>query len=281
MPYRDFFKERPAPDPIFNIYLSLYKYDKTPLNAILESTDTTDDWVQQKVTLDAAYGGERMTAYLFLPKTGKPPYQAVVYFPGSNAIHDRSSKSLQTGSIDFIVKGGRAVIYPVYRGTYERATGLNSDYPDETTLYRDHVIAWAKDIGRSIDYLQTRPDVDTEKLAYYGVSWGGAMGAIMPAVERRFKASVLFVAGLEFQRALPEVDAINFISRITIPVLMLNGKYDHFFPVELSQKPMFALFGTPPKDKKYVLYESGHFVPRNQQIKETLDWLDKYLSPLK
>lgn len=107
------------------------------------------------------------------------------------------------------------------------------------------------------------------------------MGAIMPAIEQRFKACVLYVAGLNFQRALPEVDAINFVSRIRVPVLMLNGKYDHFFPVETSQKPMFALLGTPPEHKKYVLYETGHFVPRNQLIKESLDWLDKYLGPVK
>jgi len=77
------------------------------------------------------------------------------------------------------------------------------------------------------------------------------------------------------------VDAINFIGRVKIPVIMLNGKYDNYFPVETSQKPMFSLFGTPPTQKKYVLYETGHFVPRNQLIKESLDWLDKYLGPVK
>jgi hypothetical protein len=35
-----------------------------------------------------------MMAYLFLPKEGKPPYQTIVYFPGSGSIHTRSSKSL-------------------------------------------------------------------------------------------------------------------------------------------------------------------------------------------
>jgi cephalosporin-C deacetylase-like acetyl esterase len=173
------------------------------------------------------------------------------------------------------------VVYPIYKGTYERGSGLNSDYPSQTSLYREHVIAWAKDIGRSIDYLETRNDIDTKSIAYYGISWGAAMGAIMPAVEQRFKTCVLYVAGLEFQRALPEVDAINFIGRVKIPVIMLNGKYDNYFPVETSQKPMFSLFGTPLTQKKYVLYETGHFVPRNQLIKESLDWLDKYLGPVK
>jgi dienelactone hydrolase len=138
-----------------------------------------------------------------------------------------------------------------------------------------------KDLARSIDYLETRADIDSDKLAYYGVSWGGAMGAVIPAVEKRLKASVLYVAGLDFQKPSPEVDAINYVTRVTCPVLMLNGRHDHFFPVESSQKPMFELLGTSREDKRYVLYETGHFVPRNQLIKEALAWLDRYLGPVK
>jgi formylglycine-generating enzyme required for sulfatase activity/tRNA A-37 threonylcarbamoyl transferase component Bud32/dienelactone hydrolase len=280
-PYRNFLKEKPVSDAVFKIYLSMYKYDRTPLNARIESADTTSDYIMQKISLDAGYGGERLTVFLFVPKVGKPPYQAVVYFPGSGALHTRSSRSLEVWAIDFIVKSGRAVMYPVYKGTYERGTALNSDYPSETSLWKEHMIAWGKDIGRSIDYLESRADIDAKKIAYYGVSWGGMMGPILTAVEKRFKASVLYVAGLNFQRALPEVDAINYVGRVRAPTIMLNGKYDHFFPVETSQKPLFNLLGTPPEHKKYVLYGTGHFVPRNQLIKESLDWLDTYLGMVK
>ncbi|MBI4429057.1 MAG: protein kinase, partial [Ignavibacteriales bacterium] len=225
-PYRNFLKEKPVSDAVFNIYLSMYKYDRTPLNVRIESADTTSDYILQKISLDAGYGGERLTVFLFAPRVGNPPYQAVVYFPGSGALHTRSSRFLEVGAIDFIVKSGRAVMYPVYKGTYERGTALNSDYPSETSLWKEHMIAWGKDIGRSIDYLQSRSDIDAKKVAYYGVSWGGMMGPILTAVEKRFKASVLYVAGLNFQRALPEVDAINYVGRATVPVIMLNGKYD-------------------------------------------------------
>jgi len=282
LPYRDFMKEEPVSDEIFSIYKNMYTYDKTELNAVIESSDSSaDGWIKEKISFDAAYGNERVMAYLFLPRTGHPPYQTVVYFPGSNAIHNRSSESLSTRIFDFILKNGRALIYPIYKGTYERGDDLDSDYPNETNFYKEYVIMWSKDLSRSIDYLETRKDVDADKLAYYGVSWGGAMGAIVPAVERRLKVSVLYVAGLCFQRALPEVDAINFVSRIKIPVLMLNGRHDHFFPVETSQKPMFHLLGTPSDHKRQIIYESGHFVPRNQLIREALDWLDRYLGPVK
>jgi cephalosporin-C deacetylase-like acetyl esterase len=139
---------------------------------------------------------------------------------------------------------------------------------------------WAKDLSRSIDYLETRDDIDTSKLAYFGASWGGAMGAIMPAVEKRIKASVLLVAGLQFQRSLPEAEAVNFLPRIKTPVLMLNGKYDFFFPYETSQLPFYTLLGTRKEDKEIFVYEGGHAVPATQAVKETLAWLDRYLGPV-
>jgi len=44
---------------------------------------------------------------------------------------------------------------------------------------------------------------------------------------------------------------------------------------------MFVLLGTPPADKKWVVYDGGHFVPRDQLVKETLAWLDRYLGDVK
>ena len=139
---------------------------------------------------------------------------------------------------------------------------------------------WAKDLSRSIDYLETREEIDTDKLAYFGVSWGGAMGAIMPVVESRIKTSVLVVAGLLYQRALPEADQINFLPRVKTPVLMLNGKYDFFFPYETSQLPFYELLGTPKENKEMYVYEMGHRAPWVEVTKETLAWLDEYLGPV-
>jgi formylglycine-generating enzyme required for sulfatase activity/dienelactone hydrolase len=280
--FRDFSKERPVTDAVFAAYRRLYDYDRTPLNPVVEESDSSaPDWIREKISYDAAYG-ERMFGYLFTPKRGTPPYQTVVYFPGSNALHDRTSAtSMSVGAFDFILKSGRAVFHPVYKSTYERGDSLRSDYANETNFYRDHVIAWVKDFRRSVDYLETRQDMDTSKLAYYGVSWGGYLGGLIPALEPRLDAVVLYVAGLEFQRGQPEVEPINYLPRITIPVLMLNGEYDHFFPKETAQRPMFELLGTPKEQKRWVVYEGGHFVPRAQLISETLDWLDRYLGTVK
>ena len=65
-----------------------------------------------------------------------------------------------------------------------------------------------------------------------------------------------------------------------MPVLMLNGDYDYVFPLETAQKPLFDLLGTPPQYKRHVVFDAGHGVPRDPQIRETLAWLDRYLGPV-
>jgi dienelactone hydrolase len=150
-----------------------------------------------------------------------------------------------------------------------------------TASYRDHMIAWSKDLGRTLDYLETRSDIRRDALAYLGLSWGSQVAPIMLAVNDRFKAAILESGGLDFSRALPEAEQLNFLPRVRIPVLMINGRYDHFFPVESGQKPFFKFLGTPDADKKYALYDSGHAPPRKEVIRESLDWLDKYLGPVK
>ena len=280
--FRDYSKEKPVSDAEFKTFLTMYDYDRRPLEAKVESRDSLLDYaIREKITFAAAYGNERVPAFLFLPRNHKPPYQVVVYFPGSNAIYARTSANLEIGRVDFLVKSGRAVMYPIYKSTYERADSIQSDYSNTSVFYRDHMLMWAKDLRRSIDYLETRGDIDSTKIAYFGLSWGGWLGGVMNAVEPRIKAVVLYVAGLAMDPARPEADVINFLPRVKQPVLMLNGRHDHFFPVETSQKPFFRLLGTPQDKKKYVMYEGGHFVPRTQLIAESLSWLDKYLGPVK
>jgi eukaryotic-like serine/threonine-protein kinase len=278
--FRDFLKEKPASDELFRAYVGLYAYDKGPLNARVEQTTDSEDWRLEKVSFDAAYGGERVIAYLFLPKNSPPPYQTVVFFPGSNAFAGEKFTSIPPYA-EFIPRSGRALLAPIYKSTFERGDDLKNDDPVPTAFFRDHVIDWAKDLRRSVDYVETRPDLRHDALAYLGLSWGAAVAPVMLSVENRFKVAVLLGGGLEFARALPEADQINFIGHVRTPVLLLNGRHDHFFPVETSQKPFVKLLGTPEADKKSVLYETGHAPPRKEVIRESLDWLDKYLGPVK
>lgn len=279
-PRRDLSKDKPVSDQLFHAYLSLYAYDPLPLEASVERLPESDDWTIEKVTYTAAYGNERAISYLLLPKKGKPPFQTVVFFPGSNALLLRKFSLYSTAALDGLLRSGRAVIFPVYKSTYERGDGMESDVTSTSNTWRDHVVMWVKDASRAIDYVQTRPELDHNKIAYYGYSWGAEMGAIVPAVEPRIKACVLALGGLDFQQALPEVNFINFISRVKQPVLMLNGRYDFFFPVDSTQEPFYQMLGSRKDQKKHLIYETSHNIPRNELIKESTNWLDQYLGPV-
>jgi tRNA A-37 threonylcarbamoyl transferase component Bud32/cephalosporin-C deacetylase-like acetyl esterase len=280
IPTRDFAKEKPVSDEIFRFYRSIYSYDRTELKSRVESIDeSSPHWRLEKISLDAAYGNERVIAYLFLPRNAAPPYQTVVYFPGRQALYLKSIDSLGVGFPDFVIRSGRAVLLPIYKGTYERRSETPAEGP---SAIRDRTVCWAKDLGRSIDYLETRRDIDRDRLAYYGMSMGAAWAPVLTALEQRIKASVLVVGGFFFQKYPPEVDAFNFAPRAKMPVLMINGRYDFRFPLESSQLPLFRALGAPEKDKRHVLFDSGHMPPSmTPVIKEILDWLDRYLGPVK
>ena len=278
--FRDYSKERPVSDAIFASFSRQFIYDKTPLHATVDRSMEGEAWKADVVSIDAGYNNERLVLYVFLPKTYSAPLQPVVFFSGSNGFHEsKFEPTLINSRLLFIMKSGRALIFPIYKGTYERQDDLKSDLQEQTVRYKDHVIMWGKEYSRTIDYLETRKDMQADKVAYLGISWGGFMGGIIPAVEKRIKVVVLNVGGMAMERALPEADQINYLPRVTQPVLMLNGKYDMFFPVETSQKPMFGFLGTPGDRKKMVVYDSGHLVPPTEFIKQTLSWFDTYLGP--
>ncbi len=277
--HRDYARERPVEAAVFRVFRGLYAYPSTPLNAAVESVEEAEHWRRERVAFDAAYGGERVVAYLYLPRRTQPPYQTVVYFPTSVALLSSSMDSAQMLYVDFLVRGGRAVLYPIYKGTYERR--LKGATVTGLLLERELVIPWAKDLGRSVDYLETRQDIDKDRLAYYGFSLGARYGPVFTAIERRFKASILLAGGFTPEELAAEVDPLHFAPRATMPVLMLNGRDDFMRPVETSQRPLFRALGAPDADKRHVIYDAGHAPPRLPVIREILGWLDRYLGHVK
>jgi eukaryotic-like serine/threonine-protein kinase len=281
-PGRDYTAEKPKGDEEFKNFHRWFSYDKTALDAHTESVTNLDSrWREESISFNAAYNDERMAAVMFLPKNVSPPYQVILFFPGSRALQRRSRDVRLDGFtvIEPLIEAGRAVLYPIYKGTYER--GPLAFPPSDSVAMRDWVVQLVKDVSRSIDYLETRGDVRLDKLAFCGSSWGGRLGVIVSAVEPRVRTSVLVVGGLPPGRRLPEVDEINFAPRVTIPTLMLNGRYDVIFPLENTQQTLFRWLGTPPEHKRHVLYDTGHDVPLNQANAETVAWLDRYLGPAK
>lgn len=274
----DYGSKKPVDDATFEIYRSMFLYDRSGLNPTVESVDDrADAWRKQKVTFRTAYSNERMAAYLFLPKSTKPPYQVVVFSPWASASQPANSDTLVCMEwLDFVIKSGRAVLYPVYQGTYERKVPpIASDI-----ALRDLTVMRVKDLRRSVDYLETRTDIRKDQIGYYGASLGAVYGPYL-ALEDRVRAAVLADGAFPASQWRPEIDPLNFAPRVKIPVLMINGRYDFVQPLEALQNPMFRSLGTPEPDKRHVVLDTTHYamVARSEVVREVLGWFEKYLGP--
>ncbi len=266
----------PVSDEIFTVYRNLYQYDKeAPLNARVEAEETRGQWHREYITFDAPYDDDRIGLYLYLPQYDSEPRQTVLFWGGTGGLFLDSIDSYKT-PIEFVLQSGRAVAVPIFAGTFQRRRDSRVSW--STIAGRDLAIQQVKDLRRTVDYLQTRSDIDAEAFGYFGFSWGGRLGGIVLAVEDRIKAGVLDQAGLQHLWH-PETSVVNYLPRVITPVVQFNGVYDTDFRFETSAVPYFELLGTPSEHKKHVAASTTHFVPRPIVVGETLDWYDRYLGP--
>ena len=280
---RDFARVRPASDAVFASYRRLYAYDANHLDPRTEVVlHDAADWRKERVSFNTAYDDTRVTAYLFLPKHVQEPYQTVVFFPSARVLELTDSRVLgDTSFFDYVVQSGRAVLYPVYQDTYERRNrGILPSAAQEMTLTEQRY----KDLARALDYVRTRPELDASRVAYLGVSMGAAEGVIYATLlQDRLKAAVFLDGGYFLDPPLPGRDQADFAPRLTIPLLMVNGRYDFSFSLEQSQRPLFRMLGTPVADKRHVVLDTPHDVraQRPEMVREVLSWLDHYLGTVR
>jgi formylglycine-generating enzyme required for sulfatase activity/dienelactone hydrolase len=277
--FRDYSLEKPVGDEAFQVIRSVYAHSPRELKATVDEVDDSSPyWRKERVSFAVPYGEQRLTAFMFLPKSARPPYQALVYHPSAGAYSSTFASMEGVNRMEFIIRSGRAVIYPIYLGTFNRQLPP----PRSAAEGKERLVRRVHEMRQSVEYLVSRGDVDASKLGYLGASWGAGWAPVMIALEERFQTAVLFEGGLYQQTAPPEMDAFNFLPRVRIPVLMLNGRYDYTFPLETSQRQYFRWLGTPDTDKRHVVYEAAHdvMVNRTEVVKEVLAWLDRYLGPV-
>jgi len=222
---------------------------------------------------------------LYLPRNTRPPYQVVIQMAGAATFYRKSSATDKDvfgfSYAEYLIRGGRAVLIPIWKGSYERSDGfhpLQTEWPS----YREHVIQWVAELRQSIDYLQSRDDVADEAIGYQGISNGSVWAPIFMALEPRIKTGIVLLGGLLTMSLHdtpmpPEIDSLNYAPHVRVPVLMMNGRHDAIFPYETSQVPLLHLLGTPDADKHHLVFPGGHssFGWTNEMIKEGLDWLDR------
>jgi len=278
--HRDQILAEPISDEQFEVYKAYYDYDKTELFDKIDSrTENNEGWVLEKVIFDAAYDNEQMSAYLFLPTNAKPPYQTVIYGPGSNVLYQKSSDDIEnffefTAFLEFFIRNGRAVVFPIVKGSFERKEeSMPFSFSDiGTHKFTSYITRVVKDYRRCLDYLETRNDFDMDKIAFFGMSMGPFFGSYLTAVEPRIKTNIFYAGGFR-QYGRPEANLTYFLRRIKIPTLMINGRFDTLVGLDNIMN-MYHLLGTPQKNKKLVLFDSDHLAAKKDLVRESIAWLD-------
>lgn len=260
-----------ASDEAFDVMLRNFDYSDDPLNAVIEESFVVDGMTVQHISLDSG-DGQRSELLLFLPDHEKSRYPVVVFWPGADV---RWLKSFDQYNLHprFLLASGRAVAMPIFESIFHRGTG--SPGPLSNTMAgRDMQIRQVRELRRIIDYLETRPDMATDSLAYYGLSWGAWIGPLALVADPRLKVAILNQAGL-LPGLIYDVNPAHYLPRVRQPVLQFNGLYDPLFSFQDSAKPFFDLVGS--QSKKHITEPTGHFSTHTTVIRETLAWLDEHL----
>jgi DNA-binding winged helix-turn-helix (wHTH) protein/formylglycine-generating enzyme required for sulfatase activity/dienelactone hydrolase len=253
-----------------------------PTAVTVNRVEASPLWIVEEVTLTFA-AQDSNTLYIVRPKTHQGPLQPIVYSGvGDCCFMKRPNRDAleQLQIAGFVVNSGRALVMPVWAGGYERYSPPPTDRAAINDRERRVALLWQHDLSTTIDYLESRPDMDAKNVGYLGISRGASFaGAINLALEPRVRAAVLASGGIWIHGPLhPMIDLINYAPRITVPVLMLSGRYDHIYPYEQSQKRTFELLGTRAGYKQQIAYDTGHFtLPPNRVAADVTDWFDRHL----
>jgi tRNA A-37 threonylcarbamoyl transferase component Bud32/dienelactone hydrolase len=268
---------RPVDDATFRTLLAFYRYDPKPPRVRVADVTETPDWRRERVWFDGP-GSDSVLAYLYLPKNAQPPYQTLVMVPSNATFFFQTVSGAAENDLGAHIKAGRAVLAVVFDGMLERPFPPGRVNPSPSSVaFRDLMVRHATELRMGMDMLATRPDIDTTRLAYVGTSWGAGSRLVFAGVDPRFKAVVLIGAGIDerVQPTLPEAANFNFIPRITVPKLMVNGRQDEEHPWNTRALPLWNLLREP---KELKLFDGvGHRPPVELRAPAINEFLDRTL----
>lgn len=263
---------------------SLFAYDvNAPLN-LLKTVESTNNGVEvSAISFDSPDGG-RVTGLLFDPVTRSS------LRPGIVLMHGMPGNSGNTAAGARLLAEHGAVVIAI-DAPFARRGGSSVQF---TTQDRAEQIQLIKDLQRAVDVLRARANVDDERIAYLGYSYGGAMGALFAGIERRIQAAVLVVGdgGLvshftgtddssdiladlpcairsAWLQSMTPIEPIRFIAHAPPTALLLqSGRLDNLVPAADAQ----ALHTAAPQPKTILWYDAGHGL-NQQAMFDRMDWL--------
>jgi eukaryotic-like serine/threonine-protein kinase len=267
----------PVDDSKMKSILKLFDYEKKPLNPDIIFTEKNKSWVKEKVALDSPFG-DKIMGYLFLPKNSEKPFQCILWNPHSGVYRygysaDWAAEKLFTENIKY----GRALFVIIPKGTSERKWEFGDERTDKSSnLFQDRVIRWVIEQRIVLDYLDSRSDIDSSRIAYITTA-NDYDGFIVPGVDNRFKCNIIIANGIygEDQKMLSEeINPVNFLQRYKAPTYVMNGKYDEAVYFSTSVMPAYNLL---PKPKKLETLNTTHVPPLAMRVPLINKWLDESL----
>ncbi|HEX2122034.1 MAG TPA: SUMF1/EgtB/PvdO family nonheme iron enzyme, partial [Thermoanaerobaculia bacterium] len=261
----------PVGDAEYARLLRHYDYDRTPLDVKpLERVDAPD-WVREKVSFTGARG-KTAFAYLYLPKSARPPYQVIHYLPAADVGHGRRSLPMSIEQAHAaIIRSGRAFFGVVLEGYMERRSDDAAAPPDGWNEAVDHTI----DLRRGLDYLASRPDIASDKIGFLSPSADFAL--IITAIDDRYDAAAYIGSRFRPGDVAPHLERGNFVPRIKPPKLVMHGRYDEVNSLKTEAEPLVALM----RGQKTLLpYDGGHIPVGDWAIPQLIQWYDSVLGPV-
>ena len=190
----DFEKMRPGLHQQYMDMLGLWPVpEKTPLQATITGTIDSEPGVRIEKLHYQSRPGLYVTANLYLPDPAKGPYPAIIYSIGHyRGGRDGHKTQVSDQGLWFASHGYVALLYDTielgevnctHHGTYsEKRWWWHSNGFTPAGIECWNAI-------RGIDYLQSRPEVDKDRIGATGISGGGAATFWISAADDRVKAT--------------------------------------------------------------------------------------------
>jgi dienelactone hydrolase len=174
--------------------------DRTPLNAQVTGTIEREDYRIEKILFESR-PRHHVTALLYLPKGSLPPFPGVLV-PCGHSANGKAHDSYQRISILLAKNGLAALCYdPIGQG--ERVQLFKPDGKGAFNPTQEHTLTGIGSIllggntaeyeiwdgMRALDYLASRPEIDSHRLGCTGNSGGGTLTSYLMALDDRVVAA--------------------------------------------------------------------------------------------
>jgi cephalosporin-C deacetylase-like acetyl esterase len=267
---------------LFRVVSRFYDYDRSsPLNAGVISRQERPTYTREKVVFSGMLGS-RVPAYLALPKTRTGRVPVVLLLDGIQGSKERwfEQDSWPRGPLvtDSLLAAGIGVLALDARYHGERVAESDFRAPNlNGAAFQELFIPTVIDYRRALDYLATRPEVDTARIGALGLSMGGMMSFALASLDPRVR---VVAAGVTPVSAFKDADQIGVSPQTfapyvrNVPVLMQMGRTDGFYN-EADVQAFYNLI--PGTRKELVWYDSGHRLPE-EYAPRAVAWLKQYLA---